>query len=51
MLQSILNLDTVQELNKKQQQTINGGGIPCRGRSDCPDDDYYLCFIGYCHLA
>ncbi|AXT61566.1 hypothetical protein D1816_14810 [Aquimarina sp. AD10] len=38
MFSKILNLKDVQQLNKKQQETINGGiqfPIGCRTRRDC----------------
>ncbi|WP_420574956.1 hypothetical protein [Kordia sp.] len=38
MLKSILNLEGVQKLNKKEQENINGGiqfPIGCVRRSDC----------------
>lgn len=43
MLQSILNLQGVEELNKDQQRTINGGGglnSECHSDSEC-DRPYY----------
>ncbi len=34
MLKNILNLEGAQQLSKKEQSSINGGGINCKGSSD-----------------
>ncbi len=34
MLKNILKLNGAQEMSKKELQTINGGGLNCKGRPD-----------------
>lgn len=60
MKKSILKLEGVQELNKKEQSTINGGtGMQCYNHGDCqilnslPGMEYeeFFCFWGYCQIA
>ena len=55
MLKNILKIEGAQELNNKEQKSINGGVIyQCRVDSDCkrtpPVGSRYVCINGVCKL-
>lgn len=48
MLKNISNLEGAQQLNKEQQQSINGGGLSCN-KSCSGNNNGSLCFKdGHC---
>ncbi|MEM6685529.1 MAG: hypothetical protein AAF617_07000 [Bacteroidota bacterium] len=60
MKKSILHLEGVQQLSKREQAVINGGfGMQCNSSSDCRvlnslpgmEHERFFCFWGYCQIA